>query len=238
MKFLVPRSGERRMSAAITNIAGVRDRRPGCDDRHRDPRRGGAVARLRRQEDRGRGHEPARRVVTSHLRFGERVRSPQIAPGEADLLVGFEAAEALRWAHMLRPGASVLANTGRIVPPIVNGGRFDYPDDPIAAIAALGRTVYAIDASTIARELGEIRLGNTVMLGAVVDHLPLPADVLEAAVLERFARRKPHLLDLNREAFTRGVGRARGQAPPDTAGGGARGGESTRDGRGMIPYCE
>ena len=143
-------------------------------------------------------------MVTSHLRFGERVRSPQIAPGEADLLVGFEAAEALRWVHMLRPGASVLANTGRIVPPIVNGGRFDYPDDPIAAIAALGRTVHAIDASTIARELGEIRLGNTVMLGAVVDHLPLPADVLEAAVLERFARRKPHLLDLNREAFTRG----------------------------------
>ena len=112
--------------------------------------------------------------------------------------------EALRWVHMLRPGASVLANVGRIVPPIVNGGMFAYPEDPITAIATLGLTVRTVDATAIAHELGEIRLGNTVMLGAMADHLPLPADVLEAAVLDRFAQRKPHLLELNREAFARG----------------------------------
>ncbi|KAA3649689.1 MAG: indolepyruvate oxidoreductase subunit beta [Proteobacteria bacterium] len=143
-------------------------------------------------------------VVTSHLRFGARVLSPQIAPGEADLLVGFEAAEALRWAHMLRPGATVLTNVGRIVPPVVNSGRFDYPDDPIAQMTALGLTVHAFDATAIALELGEIRLGNTVMLGAMTDHLPFPDDVLEQAVLARFARRKPQLLELNRAAFARG----------------------------------
>ena len=151
-------------------------------------------------------------VVTSHLRFGERVRSPQIAPGEADLLVGFEAAEALRWTHMLRPGAAVLTNSGRIVPPIVNGGRFAYPDDPVAQIAAQGREVHAFDASAIARELGEIRLGNTVMLGAMADRLPFPADVLEAAVLARFAARKPQLLEANREAFARGRAAVAGEA--------------------------
>ncbi|MBT0961146.1 indolepyruvate oxidoreductase subunit beta [Denitromonas iodatirespirans] len=143
-------------------------------------------------------------VVTSHLRFGARVLSPQIAPGEADLLVGFEAAEALRWVHMLRPGATVLTNVGRIVPPIVNSGRFDYPDDPVGQIAALGLNVHAIDATAIARELGDIRLGNTVMLGAVAGHLPFPEGELEQAVLARFAQRKPQLLEPNRQAFARG----------------------------------
>lgn len=143
-------------------------------------------------------------VVTSHLRFGDKVRSPQIAPGSADLLVGFEAAEALRWTHMLRPGASVLVNSGRIVPPVVNIGLYAYPDDPVAAIAALGIAVHAFDASAMALALGNIRLGNTVMLGAMADRLPFPADVLRDAVLARFAARKPALLELNREAFARG----------------------------------
>lgn len=143
-------------------------------------------------------------VVTSHLRFGEHVLSPQIAPGQADLLVGFEAAEALRWAHMLRGGGTALVNLGRLVPPVVNLGLHAYPDDPVAQMRGLGIAVHAFDASALALELGNIRLGNTVMLGAMADHLPFPADVLRAAVLGRFAARKPALLDLNRQAFERG----------------------------------
>ena len=52
--------------------------------------------------------------------------------------------------------------------------------------------------------LGNIRLGNTVMLGAMSDRLPFPADVLRNAVLERFGTRKPELLELNRQAFELG----------------------------------
>lgn len=143
-------------------------------------------------------------VVTSHLRFGDEVLSPQIAPGEADLLVGFEASEALRWAHMLRSGGTALVNVGRIVPPVVTTGLFDYPDDPVAQMRALGLEVHAFDASAIATGLGNIRLGNTVMLGAMSDRLPFPAGVLCDAVLARFARKKPELLELNRCAFETG----------------------------------
>lgn len=143
-------------------------------------------------------------VVTSHLRFGEQVLSPQIRTGEADLLVGFEAAESLRWGHMLRPGGVALVNAGRIVPPIVNIGLFDYPDDPVAQMRALGIELYAFDATTLAQQLGNIRLGNTVMLGAMADRLPFPAEVLLDAVLARFRSRKPKLVDVNREAFELG----------------------------------
>ena len=143
-------------------------------------------------------------VVSSHLRFGPRVLSPQISPGCADLLLGFEAAEGLRWQHMLRPDGLALINLGRLVPPVVELGLFEYPDDPIGAVRAAGRRVVAFDASALAREIGDLRLGNSVMLGAIADHLPFAADVLERCLLQRFAARKPALLELNRRAFAAG----------------------------------
>lgn len=143
-------------------------------------------------------------VVSSHLRFGPRVLSPQITPGTAHLLLGFEAAEGMRWRHMLRADGLALMNTGRLVPPVVDLGLYEYPEDPVAAVRAAGTRAFAFDATTIARELGDIRLGNTVMLGAISDHLPFPAEVLERCILQRFAAKKPELVELNRRAFAAG----------------------------------
>lgn len=143
-------------------------------------------------------------VVSSHLRFGPKVLSPQIMPGTADLLVGFESAETLRWCHYLKPGALVLMNTARLVPPVVDIGLYDYPEDPLGEIRARGYDVHAFDAMAIAMELGDVRLGNTVMLGAMADHLPFPAEVLLEAILKRFAARKPQMVEVNRKAFEAG----------------------------------
>jgi len=143
-------------------------------------------------------------VVSSHLRFGPKVLSPQIMPGTADLLVGFESAEAMRWCHYLKPGGLVLMNTAKLVPPVVDIGLYDYPADPLAEVTARGYQLHAFDAMDIALELGEIRLGNTVMLGAMADHLPFPAEVLLDAVLKRFRERKPHMVELNQKAFEAG----------------------------------
>ena len=143
-------------------------------------------------------------VVTSHLRFGPKVLSPQIAPGEADILLAFEPAEALRWSHMLKPGGEVLTNVSRFVPPVVNIGLYEYPADPIADIRAKGIPVHAFDAGAIATELGEIRLGNSVMLGAIADRLPFSADILRERVLSRFARKGEAVVAKNAAAFDRG----------------------------------
>lgn len=143
-------------------------------------------------------------VVSSHLRFGPKVLSPQIMPGTADLLVAFEAAEGLRWCHYLKPGGLVLLNTAHIVPPVVDIGLYEYPADPIAEIRAKGYRVHAFDAMKIALELGDVRLGNTVMLGAMADHLPFPAEVLLEAIVKRFAARKPQMVELNQRAFEAG----------------------------------
>jgi indolepyruvate ferredoxin oxidoreductase beta subunit len=143
-------------------------------------------------------------VVSSHLRFGPKVLSPQITAGTADLLLAFESAEALRWCHFLKPGGLVLMNTAKLVPPVVNIGLYDYPADPVAEVRARGYEVRAFDAMDIAMKLGEIKLGNTVMLGALGDHLPFPAEVLLEAIVKRFAARKPALVELNRKAFEAG----------------------------------
>lgn len=143
-------------------------------------------------------------VVSSHLRFGPQVLSPQITPGTADVILAFEAAEALRWNHMLKAGALSLINTGRLVPPVVNLGHFEYPDDPVGAIHATGIRTVTIDATAIAQSLGEIRLGNSVMLGTIAAHLPFPAEVLEQCLLKRFASKKQEVIELNRQAFAAG----------------------------------
>ena len=157
-------------------------------------------------------------VVSSHLRFGPKVLSPQITPGTADILLGFEAAEGMRWQHMLRPQGIALINTGRFVPPIVELGLYDYPEDPVAEVKSSGTDVVAFDATEIALGLGDIRLGNTVMLGAIADHLPFPAEVLLNAILKRFAKKSETVQERNRQAFAAGraaVGAARrGAAVP------------------------
>lgn len=143
-------------------------------------------------------------VVSSHLRFGEKVLSPQITPGQADILLGFEAAEGLRWQHMLKKDGIALMNTAKLSPPVVELGLYAYPSEPIVEMQKLGNQVVAFDASSIAREIGDIRLGNTVMLGAIADYLPFSADVLLENILKRFAQKGEAVLNQNRQAFEQG----------------------------------
>ncbi|MEG3639004.1 indolepyruvate oxidoreductase subunit beta [Magnetococcus sp. PR-3] len=143
-------------------------------------------------------------VVTSHVRFGEKVFSPVVAAGTADFILGFEAAEGMRWIPHLRPGAAALVNTLRLEPPVVSIGLFDYPEDPVMAIREAGVTCYPFDAGEAARELGNLKLVNSIMLGAVADQLPFGAEVLKKCLLDRFKVRKPKLVDINDQAFEKG----------------------------------
>ena len=110
-------------------------------------------------------------VVFSHVRFGAQVWSPTIAKGEADALIALEWAEGLRWLEYLRPGAGLfIADTRRIVPPFSCrdrrlGAATQYARETPAEIAGKVAESYALDATTIATELGEPRAANTVLLG-------------------------------------------------------------------------
>ncbi len=143
-------------------------------------------------------------VVTSHVRFGKKVNSPAIPQGEADMIVAFEPAEAARWMDELKPGGVMLVNQNRQEPPVVSVGLFDYPDDPVKDMSDRGVEVHAFDATEMANQLGNKRLVNTVMLGASAKHLPFSADILKEAILARFRKRKPKLVEINEQAFQAG----------------------------------
>lgn len=143
-------------------------------------------------------------VVTSHVRFGEKVLSPAIPKGEADVIVGFEPAEAMRWAAHLKKDGVAMVNTFRIKPPVVNTGLFEYPEDPIGEMRKMGVEVYDFDAGAIAQELGEMRMVNTVMLGAISEYLPFEVDVLKDIIVEKFRQKKPEFAEMNDKAFEMG----------------------------------
>jgi len=143
-------------------------------------------------------------VVTSHVRFGEKVLSPAIPKGDADIIVGFEPAESMRWASHLKKGGVAMVNTFRIKPPVVNVGLFEYPEEPVAEMRKSGVEVYDFDAGQIARDLGEMRLVNTIMLGAISEHLPFDVEVLKSIIVEKFRAKKPELAELNDKAFEAG----------------------------------
>ncbi|ROR34341.1 indolepyruvate oxidoreductase subunit beta [Inmirania thermothiophila] len=143
-------------------------------------------------------------VVTSHVRFGARVLAPAIAPGTAHVLLAFEAAEAVRWAGHLAADGIAIVNTLRLAPPVVSSGLYSYPEDPLRLLEEAGVRHFAFDAGEVARGLGDLRLANTVMLGAAADHLPLAPELLREAVLARFRARKPALVEANARAFDAG----------------------------------
>jgi indolepyruvate ferredoxin oxidoreductase beta subunit len=140
--------------------------------------------------------------VSSHVRFGEKVFSPLVEKGCADLILAMEKMEALRWAPYLAPHGKLVACDLSINPMTVNTGLAEYPDVD-AIIEREGLPVTLIPAVEIAEDLGNLRVVNLILLGAASPHLPIDAAHWIEAIEERVPARA---LDVNREAFRKGCG--------------------------------
>ncbi len=120
--------------------------------------------------------------VFSHVRFGTQVWSPTIPHGETDILVALEWAEGLRWLDALRrDSGTFIADTQQIVPPIAfrdrrPGARSGYAPMAPAAVLEMVGTGYALDATRMAEGLGNARIANTVLLGALSTALPFAVE--------------------------------------------------------------
>ena len=150
-------------------------------------------------------------VVTSHVRIGQKVYSPIISRGEADLLIAFEEAEALRWRSEVRAGGTLVVNCLRVVPPVVNLGLFKYPEDPLTTLRTFDGTCLPVEASALAIEVGSPRLAGTILMGVASTVIPLSVGDWEAAIRSRFT--KAEVADQNVRAFYRGRDYAASMAP-------------------------
>ncbi len=140
-------------------------------------------------------------AVEAHLRFGKKVYSPLIEPGGADLQVSFELMESLRYIQYLKPESKVIVNTQRIYPLSVATGLMDYPEDVIGKLKDYGVEVYPVDAFQMAKEIGEVRVVNVILVGMLSRFLPVKEEVFFDIIKSRV---KKQFVDVNLEAFKRG----------------------------------
>ncbi len=120
--------------------------------------------------------------VISFVRIGQRVFSPVVTPGTADVLISFEPLEALRYVHYLKPGGMLVYNKVTINPSTVASGLATYPADVEDQISRACANAHGIDALAIARQAGNAKAVNMVMVGAVVKSLPLDSRIVEGVV--------------------------------------------------------
>ncbi len=144
--------------------------------------------------------------VMGHIQIGGKINNPQIRKGEADVLIGFEPAEAVRrGVTYLKRGGLAIINTRVIAPvEVVSGMRF-YPDmeKMIKLLRNVTDEIHLFDATGIAEEAGDPITTNIVMLGAITKSELLPYS--EEAVVEALKTGlKPQFLEMNMRAFELG----------------------------------
>ncbi|MFZ3207263.1 MAG: indolepyruvate oxidoreductase subunit beta [Geobacteraceae bacterium] len=140
--------------------------------------------------------------VISFVRIGEKVYSPLITPGNADILIAFEPLEALRYIHYLKAGGMLVYNKVPINPSTVASGLAVYPPDVEARIASLCANSRGIDALSIARKVGDTKAVNMVMVGSVMKRLPFSHCFIEGVVKALFSNKRA---EVNLKALAAGA---------------------------------
>ena len=139
--------------------------------------------------------------VVTYVRYGEKVYSPIIEEGEADIILAFEQLEAARYLPYLKKGGAVVVNTQKMDPMPVVTGAAQYPEGVLDAIAAKGVQVLAVDALSLAEEAGSVKAVNVVLIGAMAKSLQQDSEVWLKAIEETVPAK---FLDMNRKAFQLG----------------------------------
>ena len=138
--------------------------------------------------------------VVTFVRYGKRVYEPVCEEGTVDILISFERLEALRYAHFLKPDGVMIVNDTRIDPMTVVIGAKKYPEGILEELSK-NHKLYTVDAGAIAKELGNSKVLNTVVLGVASKHIGFSEDewleTLKATV-------PPKTIEINTKAFKAG----------------------------------
>ena len=140
--------------------------------------------------------------VVTYVRYGEKVYSPVIDKGEADVILSFEKLEAARWLEYLKPGGKVIVNTQEMEPmPVITGAKV-YPDNLVEKMQAAGADVDAKDFLALANEAGSSKAVNIALMGRLSVYFPEISDEKWQEAIA--ANVPPKFLELNKKAFELG----------------------------------
>ena len=138
--------------------------------------------------------------VSTQVHWGEKVYSPLIGPGAADLLVAFEKMEAVRYAPFLKPDGVAIINDYAQPSATIAAGLAEYPEGCLEAMEQSFRC-FTLDAAAIAEGLGNPRCMNIVLFGAMTRALGLEDIDWEAVIRDTVP---PKFLELNLNAYRAG----------------------------------
>ncbi len=138
--------------------------------------------------------------VVTYVKYGEKVWSPIIDKGEADLILAFEMLEAYRALPYLKVGGKMIANTQEMSPMPVITGAAKYPEN-IGEKLTAASDVTLVDALTLAKEAGNTKAVNVVLIGLMAKNTEIPYEKWVAAVR---ATVPPKFLEVNLKAFDLG----------------------------------
>jgi indolepyruvate ferredoxin oxidoreductase beta subunit len=138
--------------------------------------------------------------VSTQVHWGEKVYSPVIGSGAADVMVAFEKMEAVRYAHFLKPDGVAVINDYSIPSSTVAAGLETYPEGCLEAMTANFKC-YTLDAAKIAMDLGSAKCMNIVLFGAMTKALELDDIDWEEIIKETVP---PKFLELNLAAYRAG----------------------------------
>ncbi len=140
--------------------------------------------------------------VVTFVRFDEKVYEPVVEEGEVDVLISFERLEAQRYAHFLKPDGVMIVNDTRIDPMTVVIGAASYPEGIIESLKEK-HTVYTVDGGKVARELGNSKVLNSVVLGLAARYIGFTEQEWLSVVAATVPQKT---VEINTAAFKAGYG--------------------------------
>lgn len=138
--------------------------------------------------------------VVTYVKYGDKVFSPIIDRGEADMILAFEKLEAARALPYLKEGGTVILNDREIAPMPVITGAAEYPDGLVDGIAAKAKVI-AIDALSLSLEAGSAKAVNVVLIGVLARSSDISKEVWIQTIKDTVPAK---FLELNLKAFELG----------------------------------
>ncbi len=136
--------------------------------------------------------------VVTYVKFGDKVYSPLVEVGQADIIIAFEKLEAFRAIQYLKDDGELIVNNQAIKPmPVITGSK-QYPDKIIERIKNFTNNIHVVDALAVAKELGNFKIANTVLVGSLARKMDISKEYWIEALKKTVPKKT---IDINIKAF-------------------------------------
>lgn len=143
--------------------------------------------------------------VVTYVKYGDKVYSPVVEKGEADLIVSFEQLEAARSLPYLKKGGTIITSTQKLDPMPVITGATTYPEDIFNQFREVGVDFVSVNALELAEQAGSAKASNVVLMGVVSTKMSIEKEVwlkaLEECVPAKFLELNKNAFELGRECY-------------------------------------